>query len=194
MLEAAGAREEHRKAEYERSQQKSLAEQHLENVASGKGKGPADSDPKQNFSKGRLGEGDEIALDKDRLKAAIAAEKKRKGVTDDDEAWNQAKRSKTDVTEEDMGKLTLHNTSNDRTCLITILSHFRGISIDPYSSVRRPHGQLQRRRPLAAITIACSATYLSPMTLYHLTIVVYLPSTSMQSRLTCLTSSTQKAI
>jgi pre-mRNA-processing factor SLU7 len=105
MLEAAGAREEQRKLDYERSQQKSLAEQHLENVAAGKGKGPADTEVKQKFSKGRLGEGDEIALDQERLKAAIAAEKKRKGVTDEDEAWNQAKRSKTDVTEEDMGTL-----------------------------------------------------------------------------------------
>lgn len=106
MLESAGAREEQRKLDSERAQQKSLAEQHLENVAAGKGKGPADPEVKQNFSKGRLGEGDEIALDKERLKAAIAAEKKRKGVTDEDEAWNQAKRSKTDVTEEDMGKST----------------------------------------------------------------------------------------
>jgi len=103
MLETAGAREDQRKLDYERSQQKTLAEQHLEDMASGKGKGKADSDVNQNFTKGRLGESDEVSLDKGRLKAAIAAEKKRKGVTDEDEAWNQAKRSKTDVTEEDMG-------------------------------------------------------------------------------------------
>ncbi|KAH8087926.1 mRNA processing-related protein [Filobasidium floriforme] len=111
MLESAGAREEQRKLDSERAQQKSLAEQHLENVATGKGKGPADPEVKQNFSKGRLGEGDEIALDKERLKAAIAAEKKRKGVTDEDEAWNQAKRSKTDVTEEDMEAYRLTRTA-----------------------------------------------------------------------------------
>jgi len=103
MLETAGAREEQRKLDYERAQQKTLAEQHLEDMASGKGKGKADSDVNQNFAKGRLGESDEVSLDKGRLKAAIAAEKKRKGVTDEDEAWNQAKRSKTNVTEEDMG-------------------------------------------------------------------------------------------
>jgi pre-mRNA-processing factor SLU7 len=108
MLEAAGAREEQRKLDYERTQQKSMAEQHLEDIATGKGKAKTDKDVNQNFAKGRLGENDEVALDKERLKAAIAAEKKRKGVADEDEAWNQAKRSKTDVTEEDMGTYWCH--------------------------------------------------------------------------------------
>jgi hypothetical protein len=150
MLETAGAREEQRKLDYERSQQKTLAEQHLEDMASGKGKGKADSDVNQNFAKGRLGESDEVSLDKERLRAAIAAEKKRKGVTDEDEAWNQAKRSKTDVTEEDMGAFFAL-----MSCLRELTSVFfhRGLPTHADSCVRRPHGELPRRRVMISINL-----------------------------------------
>jgi pre-mRNA-processing factor SLU7 len=102
MLEAATAREEQRKADSERAQQKSLADQHLDDMMSGKGKERAEPENAQQFSKGRVGEKVDVALDKERLKAAIAAEKKRKNVADEDEAWNQAKKSKTDVGEEEL--------------------------------------------------------------------------------------------
>lgn len=100
MLENAANREDERQKKSLQAEASS-ASATTPTEASGKGKGRADAEPYS--SKGRrVGEGDDIALDKERLKAALAAEKKRKGVVDEDEAWNQAKRSKTDVTEEDM--------------------------------------------------------------------------------------------
>lgn len=105
MLETATAREEQRKLDAQRSQQKSLAEQHLDDIASGKkDQANAEASSSSTFKKGRVGEGDDVAFDKQRLQAAIVAEKKRKAL-DEEEAWAASKRAKTDaVTEEDMGK------------------------------------------------------------------------------------------
>lgn len=85
----------------------SLADQHLETLRSGatggtKGKERQRDDASSAFSKTRVGEGDDVAIDQARLKRARDDEKRRRELTDD-EAWQRAKKSKTDVTEEDMG-------------------------------------------------------------------------------------------
>lgn len=49
----------------------------------------------------RPGDATEGDLDRERLKRAMEEERKRKDM-DDDEAWKQTKKSKTDVTEEEM--------------------------------------------------------------------------------------------
>jgi len=53
------------------------------------------------YSKTRVGEGEDIELDKKRLRKALDEEKKRKAMGED-EAWMQTKKSKTDVTQEEM--------------------------------------------------------------------------------------------
>nr|XP_019045664.1 pre-mRNA-splicing factor SLU7 [Kwoniella bestiolae CBS 10118]OCF24594.1 pre-mRNA-splicing factor SLU7 [Kwoniella bestiolae CBS 10118] len=84
LLESsARVREIEEKAEKER---KSLAEQHREDIASGK------------TSKGKERE---VDLDREKLKKALEHEKKRKGLNES-EAWEQNKKSKTDVTQEEM--------------------------------------------------------------------------------------------
>jgi pre-mRNA-processing factor SLU7 len=50
-------------------------------------------------------EGDEIEFDKDRLKRALEEEKKRKNMGEE-EAWKNTKKSRTDVSQEEMGEFS----------------------------------------------------------------------------------------
>ncbi|KAK4684111.1 pre-mRNA-processing factor SLU7, partial [Tremellales sp. Uapishka_1] len=96
LLDAASERE--RIAELSQPQ-KSLADQHLETLAAGKGKGKE----MPSYSKTRLGDGEDLdlAIDKARLNKALEEEKKRKNM-DESEAWQKTKKSKTEVTEEEL--------------------------------------------------------------------------------------------
>jgi pre-mRNA-processing factor SLU7 len=98
-------------AEAERATRKTLAEQHADNIASASGK-----DKEKDKDKGKKAdraeiptygkrpeEGDEVELDKDRLRKALAEEKKRKKMGED-EAWAQSKKSKIDVSQEELGE------------------------------------------------------------------------------------------
>ncbi|WWC96096.1 pre-mRNA-splicing factor SLU7 [Kwoniella sp. B9012] len=100
LLESsARVKEIEEKAEKER---KSLAEQHLEDLASGKkDKGKEREAPKYGGRPDDLLDDDKVDLDKEKLRKALEQEKKRKGLNEDD-AWEQNKKSKTDVTQEEM--------------------------------------------------------------------------------------------
>jgi pre-mRNA-processing factor SLU7 len=91
--------------------QKSMAEQHLEKLAAGEvATGSSSNAPA--FSKQRIGEQtDKVALDRNKVKAALEAERKRKALNEDD-AWSGTKKSKTDVTEEEMEAYRLSRTEN----------------------------------------------------------------------------------
>lgn len=109
LLANAGAREEERRrvaaesAKAAAAPPKSLAEEHAERMASSSGARATDKDPSQNFSKQRLGEGDDLdaSLDRSKLRAALDAERKRKQL-DEDTAWEHTKKSKLDVTQEEL--------------------------------------------------------------------------------------------
>lgn len=107
LLANAAAREQDRQ---ERAQ-KSMAEQHLEKLAAGEApSGSASNAPV--FSKQRIGEStDKVALDRAKLQAALDAERKRKALNEDD-AWSGTKKSKTDVTEEEMEAYRLSRSEN----------------------------------------------------------------------------------
>ncbi|WVQ65789.1 pre-mRNA-splicing factor SLU7 [Kwoniella botswanensis] len=100
LLESsARVKEIEEKAEKER---KSLAEQHLEDLASGKkDKGKEREAPKYGSRPDDLLDDDKVDLDKEKLRKALEQEKKRKGLNEND-AWEQNKKSKTDVTQEEM--------------------------------------------------------------------------------------------
>lgn len=140
MLEAASAREEQRKIDSLRNPNKSLADQHRDDIASGKKKDTGSEAAAGSYSKGRVGEAENPTLDKEKLKAAIAAERKRKA-GDQDEAWTASKKAKTDVTEEEMGTLQRRVYSlrcTKASCLC------RGLPAYPSIRLRRPYGQLPR--------------------------------------------------
>ncbi|WVR06364.1 pre-mRNA-splicing factor SLU7 [Kwoniella sp. DSM 27419] len=83
------------------AERKTLAEQHREDLASGKkGKERASERELPTYGK-RAEDGDEIELDKARLKKALEEEKKRKKMGED-EAWSATKKSKTDVSQEEL--------------------------------------------------------------------------------------------
>ncbi len=164
MLKAAGEREDQRqKASQEAN--KSLADQHLEKLAetNGKGKGRAtDDDPSQNFSKSRAGEG-EVNLDKSKLANALAAERKRKAMGED-EAFEATKKAKSfNVSEEELGEFPL--------CLVCssmfgsdgrLLISNRGLSTQQNVLLRRSHGELQGRRGVKdGSVIYCCSLYIS---------------------------------
>lgn len=87
-------------------ERKSLAEQRLEDLASGKAKkGKERVLDLPQYGK-RPEDGEDLDLDKGRLKNALKEEKKRKKMGED-EAWQQAKKGKTDVTQEELGKSAL---------------------------------------------------------------------------------------
>jgi len=97
------AEEEQPPASSSRENQKTLAEQHLEDIASGKkvvDNEPAKKRETFNMAK-RVEAGDEVEIDKERLRKAVAEEKKRKAMGED-EAWQQTKKSKMDVTQEEL--------------------------------------------------------------------------------------------
>ena len=83
----------------EEEEPKSLAEQHRENLA-GKENGHK-SRELPNYAK-RADPNDDVEIDKARLKRALDEEKKRKAMGED-EAWHSTKKSKTDVTQEELG-------------------------------------------------------------------------------------------
>ncbi|KAL1412862.1 mRNA splicing protein [Vanrija albida] len=101
----------------EQAEPKSLAEMHREKLE--KNKREADEKSSERSRKGKnkesatpWGETDQPDLDKQRLKRAIDEEKKRKAM-DEDEAWQHTKKSKTDVTEEDMEAYRLSKQAYD---------------------------------------------------------------------------------
>ncbi|WVQ82961.1 pre-mRNA-splicing factor SLU7 [Cryptococcus sp. DSM 104549] len=103
---------EHRRIEATaEAERKSLAEQHREDLAAGKkDKGKGKELP--TYGK-RPEEGEELELDKERLKKALAEEKKRKKMGED-EAWASTKKSKTtEVTQEEMEAYRLSKRAYD---------------------------------------------------------------------------------
>ncbi len=125
MLKAAGEREDQR-AQAQRDAQKSLAEQHLETLAANKGKAPERGDS-QNYSKKQVGEGD-VDLDRNKLASALAAERKRKGMGEE-EAFESLKKAKSlNVTEEEMGEPSRYAPSTERQQLIPPDRICRGLS------------------------------------------------------------------
>lgn len=84
-------------------ERKTLAERHLEDLASGQAKkGKERGRDLPEYGK-RPEDGEELDLDEERLKRALKEEKKRKKMGED-EAWQQTKKGKTDVTQEELGK------------------------------------------------------------------------------------------
>jgi hypothetical protein len=98
-----------------------------------------------------MGDGDEVALDKKRLNAALEAEKKRKAMGED-EAWASSKKGKTEVTQEELGKWV-------RGCA----DGLRGVQVGKVD-VRRSDGKLQGYRGVGgegAEKIGCTVHYAS---------------------------------
>ncbi|WWD18470.1 pre-mRNA-splicing factor SLU7 [Kwoniella shandongensis] len=96
------------------AERKTLAEQHLEDIAAGKisKKGKERERELPTYGK-RAEDGDEIDLDKSRLKKALEEEKKRKKMGED-EAWQQSKKSKTtDVSQEELEAYRLSRSAFD---------------------------------------------------------------------------------
>ncbi|WWC62548.1 pre-mRNA-splicing factor SLU7 [Kwoniella dejecticola CBS 10117] len=96
-IEEAGERE-----------RKSLADEHLENLtkANANGKGKERERDREGPTYGSrpddmLNQDKEVDLNKDKLRKALADEKKRKGLNED-AAWEQNKKSKTDVSQEEL--------------------------------------------------------------------------------------------
>lgn len=87
-------------------ERESLAEQHLKDLASGKAKKGKEREWDLPQYAKRREDGEELDLDKGRLKNALKEEKKRKKMGED-EAWQQTKKGKTDVTQEELGKSAL---------------------------------------------------------------------------------------
>ncbi|WWC88673.1 pre-mRNA-splicing factor SLU7 [Kwoniella dendrophila CBS 6074] len=97
-------------------ERKSLTEQHLESQAKGKGK-EKEKDierdvPKYGNRPDDLLNEDKVDLNKDKLKKALEQEKKRKQLNEQ-EAWEQNKKSKTDVTQEEMEAYRLSRSGYD---------------------------------------------------------------------------------
>lgn len=67
----------------------------------------------------RNAENEEVELDKQRLRKALDAEKKRKAMGED-EAWQATKKGKTDVTQEELGRSAVANLDFQRFWLITL--------------------------------------------------------------------------
>ncbi|WRT67785.1 pre-mRNA-splicing factor SLU7 [Kwoniella shivajii] len=92
-------------------ERKSLAEQHMEDIASGKKKKERDSNVPTYG--GRPDDSlDDVELDKDRLQKALADEKKRKNM-DEGQAWEKSKKGKTEVTQEEMEAYRLSRSGYD---------------------------------------------------------------------------------
>lgn len=98
LLDAKGGEEED---EEEEAPVKSLVELHRERMA----KGDVSKDKGKGKEKSEFANYDDdpeaIALDKARLRAAVAAEKKRKALGEED-AWEASKKAKQDVTKEEL--------------------------------------------------------------------------------------------
>ncbi|KAK8858578.1 pre-mRNA-splicing factor SLU7 [Kwoniella newhampshirensis] len=106
------ADERRRIEETAEAERKSLAEQHLEDIASGKISKKGKERELPTYGK-RAEDGDEIDLDKSRLKKALEEEKKRKKMGED-EAWQQTKKSKTtDVSQEELEAYRLSRSAFD---------------------------------------------------------------------------------
>jgi pre-mRNA-processing factor SLU7 len=97
-------------SERRRIDEEAVAEQHAENIASASGKDKDKADKGKRAERTEIPtygkrpeEGDEVELDKDRLRKALAEEKKRKKMGED-EAWAQSKKSKIDVSQEELGE------------------------------------------------------------------------------------------
>lgn len=106
LLSANDAAEEREK---EPEQVKSLVEMHREKLAKeakegaepAKGKGKGKERERSQYARHGDEDEDDVALDKARLKAAVEAERKRKAL-DEEEAWEQSKKAKQDVTKEEL--------------------------------------------------------------------------------------------
>jgi hypothetical protein len=123
--------------------EKTLAEQHLDNLASGK----TSKTHREQVNLAKRGGGEEVEIDKSRLKKALDEERKRKGMGDD-EAWQQTKKGKTDVTQEELGEFPY-------TCSISSrLTSNRGISVVE-AGLQRSNGQLQGSRGRLTIRVSC---------------------------------------
>ncbi|KAJ9100531.1 mRNA splicing protein [Naganishia friedmannii] len=109
LIASAAAREQERQERAE----KSLAEQHLDKLATSGGKPAPTSSSNAQFKKQRVGEQtDDIALDREKLRSALEVERKRKALGDED-AWKGTKKTKTtDVTEEEMEAYRLSRSEN----------------------------------------------------------------------------------
>lgn len=79
-----------------------MAEMHREKLAKGNEK----------EEQGKKPEEEDVELDKKRLRAALAEEKKRKALGEED-AWEQTKRSKTEVSKEEMEAYRLSRQAYD---------------------------------------------------------------------------------
>ncbi|UOH80882.1 pre-mRNA-splicing factor SLU7 [Cryptococcus neoformans] len=93
-------------------ERKSLAEQRLEDLASGKAKKGKERELDLPQYGKRPEDGEDLDLDKGRLKNALKEEKKRKKMGED-EAWQQAKKGKTDVTQEELEAYRLSKQTYD---------------------------------------------------------------------------------
>lgn len=97
--------------EAESSSRKSLADQHLDDIANGKASKAKGKEAELNYAK-RVDASEAVDLDRDRLRRALAEEKKRKQMGDD-EAWQNTKKSKTDVTQEELEAYRLSRQNYD---------------------------------------------------------------------------------
>ncbi|WVQ96672.1 pre-mRNA-splicing factor SLU7 [Kwoniella sp. CBS 9459] len=98
----SSASERKRIEETAEKDRKSLADQHREDLAAGKDKGKErDREYDIPTYEKRKDERDEVDLDKSRLKKALEDERKRKALGEED-AWAQTKKSKTDVSQEEL--------------------------------------------------------------------------------------------
>lgn len=85
------------------SRNKTLVERHQEEMSSKKGKDRERERDRFGDKAKRLDGDEEVEIDKDRLKKALEEEKKRKAMGDD-EAWANTKKSKIDVSQEELGE------------------------------------------------------------------------------------------
>lgn len=120
--------------------QRSLADQHVDDLASGKRK-TRDGEEKKGFNAAKRAEGnEEVEIDKSRLMKALAEEKKRKKMGED-EAWKQTKKGKTDVSQEELGECCFFVRRGE----MTLNECCRGVPTYE-TSIRRSNGQLPRSR------------------------------------------------
>ncbi len=136
LLEAQPVRSRSEEGE-DSAPQKSLADQHKDDMGSGKKNGAGEL-PKLAR---RAEDGEDVELDKARLKRAMDEERKRKKMGED-EAWQQTKKSKTDVTQEELGKYSNHHAAYD------MLTWSRGVSVIE-ANLRRSDGELHGSRRVA---------------------------------------------
>lgn len=119
--------------------QRSLADQHVDDLASGKRK-TRDGEEKKGFNAAKRAEGnEEVEIDKSRLMKALAEEKKRKKMGED-EAWKQTKKGKTDVSQEELGECCPVRRRG-----MALKDRRRGVPTYE-TSIRRSNGQLPRSR------------------------------------------------